>query len=239
MKLKKLIFYITIFVSVFLIYRITFKDTVNYISIGDFLAEGINPYGEIGYGYSDYLADYFRSNDKLGFYVNEFSNKDYTIDDIINDIFNNKTVLIKTRKHNIKKLLRESTLVTISIGANDIINSISYKDMDNKEVLKSKVDSITKKLNSAIKLIKKYAKGDIILLGYYNPYNSDIYDFDDLICYIDQKYYEVSEKNNIKFISIKNVLDNKKKYFPNPNSIYPSTEGYMKIYEQIKKELQK
>ena len=239
MKIKKLIFYFIIFFSIFLIYKVTFKDKVNYIALGDFLAEGINPYGEIDYGYSDYLADYFRSENRLGFYINEFSNKNYTIDDIISDINNNKSIVLDKSKTNIRKLLRESDLVTISIGANDIISSISYKDLDNKEVLKAKIDFVSDKLDTAIKLIKKYAKKDILLVGYYNPYELDNYNLNDLVNYIDQKYLLISNQNNIRFVSIKYILDNKKKYFPSPGSIYPSIDGYRKIYEQIKKELQK
>ena len=89
MKLKKLLFYISIFLSVFLIYKVTFKDKVSYVALGDFLTEGINPYGQIDYSYSDFLADYFRSEDKLKSYTNEYSNKTYTIDDILKDIDNN------------------------------------------------------------------------------------------------------------------------------------------------------
>lgn len=239
MKLKKIVFYFIIILSVFIIYNVTFKDEVNYVSLGDFLAEGVNSYGEIDYGFSDYLADYYRSNNKLGFYVNEFSNKNYTIDNIIEDINNNRSFTYGNKKYNIRKLLRESTLVTITIGANDIMQSISYKDIDNKQLLKDKVDFISERLDSTIKLIKKFAKKEIVLLGYYNPYESDTKDIDFIVNYIDQKYNEISLHNNIKFISIKNVFIDKKKCFPNPGSIYPSIYGNMKIFEQIKKELQK
>lgn len=239
MRLKKAIFYFIIIFSIFLIYKVAFKNEVNYVSLGDFLAEGINPYGEIDYGFSDYLADYYRSKNILGFYINEFSNKNYTIENLIDDIYNNKTIISGNNKYNIRKILRESTLVTISIGANDIMNSINYKDLDNKQLLKDKIDSISKRLDTAIKLVKKYAKKDIVLLGYYNPYEMDLNEFNDLVNYIDQKYNEISLSNNIKFISIKKDLNEKKKCFPNPGSIYPSTYGSMKIFEQVKKQLQK
>ena len=231
MKLKKILFYISIFLSVFLIYKVTFRDRVSYVALGDFLAEGINPYGQIDYSYSDFLADYFRSEDRLKSYTNEYSNKTYTLDDILKDIDNNYK--------GIKKSLRESTLVTISIGANDFINSISYKDLDNTQLLKSKIDSISSKLDNLIKEIKKYAKGDIILVGYYNPYINDNYNLDEIVDYLDYKYSEVSSDNKIEFVSIKNALLDKKICFPNPESISPSITCQIKIYEEIKKMLQK
>ena len=48
---------------VFVIYNI-FKENNNkiyYIALGDSIAEGMNPYGNIGYSYSDYIKDYLVS----------------------------------------------------------------------------------------------------------------------------------------------------------------------------------
>ncbi len=231
MKLKKLLFYISIVLSVFLIYKVTFKDKVSYVALGDFLTEGVNPYGQMDYSYSDFLSDYFRSEDRLKSYTNEYSNKTYTIDNVLKDIDSNYK--------GIKKALRESTLVTISIGANDFINSVSYKDLNNIQLLKSKIDSISSKLDNLIKEIKKYAKGDIILVGYYNPYINDNYNLDEIVDYLDYKYGEVSSNNKIEFVSIKNTLIDRKICFPNPKSISPSITCQIKIYEEIKKMLQK
>ena len=58
MKLKKTIFYLFIIISIFLIYKFTFNNNVNYVALGDDLAKGINSYGHVSYGYFDYIYDY-------------------------------------------------------------------------------------------------------------------------------------------------------------------------------------
>ena len=52
--MKKILFLIILFLSLFGIYKAFDNPKLNYISIGDSLINGINPYNNTGYGYNDY-----------------------------------------------------------------------------------------------------------------------------------------------------------------------------------------
>ena len=59
-RILKLVFLTIVILSVFLIYKSTNNKYLNYTSIGDGLSKGIDSYGNIDYGYSDYVKDYLK-----------------------------------------------------------------------------------------------------------------------------------------------------------------------------------
>ena len=64
MKHKKLIIFCFLLSVIYLIYILFHNDKINYLSIGDSLSLGINSYNEESYGYSDYLANYLKENQR-------------------------------------------------------------------------------------------------------------------------------------------------------------------------------
>ena len=233
MKIKKYFFYLIITLLVFIIYKVTFKNIINYVPLGDCIAEGINPYGDIGYGYTDYISDYLRNQRRLKNYVNGYTDKNYKINNIIQDIENNKKITINKRVINIRRALRESDLVTISIGLNDLLdktNDINY-DLLTRDYSKQVVDEISTELDSMIKTVKKYAKKRVVIVGYYNPYNNYKYDY--IINYMNKKYKTVCSNNDVVFIKISDLFSDKEKFFPNPYTYYPNILGYEQIFKRI------
>ena len=206
------------------------NDKINYIALGDSLAAGMNPYGEIGYSYTDYLADHLKRNKKLSYYTKEYAQSSYKTIDIIKDInINNK----------LKKDLRESDLITLSIGGNDLLERIKINrlDVNNLLILKEDVIKILPKLEECIKEIRKYAKEQIIIIGYYNPmpflFNTSGSDLDELFAYIDDEYKKIAEKYECKYISIYQLFKNNSNFLPNPADIHPNLEGYEAISEEV------
>ena len=116
--LKLIIFIITI-ISIYLIYTSTNKNNLIYVSIGDSLSLGENSYGATNYGYSDYFKDYLQKNELLSGYNKTFTDKTKTINDIYKDLLTDKKTLIENNSYNLKRLLREAHIVTMSIGLND------------------------------------------------------------------------------------------------------------------------
>ena len=53
----KLFVFIATLLLVFGIYNLLKgnSEKINYIALGDSVAEGMNPYGAVGYGYPDYI----------------------------------------------------------------------------------------------------------------------------------------------------------------------------------------
>jgi len=226
----KYIILILIVITIFGIYYFFKNDKLNYIALGDFLAEGMNPYGEIGYSYTDYFADYLEEKNKLSYYTKEYTKSNSTISDLIKEIEINRIL---------KKDLRESDLVTISIGGNDFLNSINIKNFDIKQIstLKVKIKPVLPELDNCIKEVRKYAKEEIIIVGYYNPipflFNTNGNDLDQLFAYIDDKYHTIADKYNCKYISLYQLFKNNSKFLPNPSDIHPNLEGYESISQEI------
>ena len=143
MRFKKTIFFSFVLLICFLTYSFFKNDKLIYVSLGDSLAAGQNPYGEIGYGYSNYIADYLDSENKLELFVSSYAVSGYKSLDIVDDISRNKEVDVDGKKYNIRSLLREADVVTISIGANDFLEGLSLDNLrlDDVTFYKEKIES--------------------------------------------------------------------------------------------------
>ncbi len=246
MKYKKLILGLVVFLSVFVIYLGTNDKKMNYIALGDSLAKGQNPYGEINYGYADYIANYLERNDLLKFYTKDFAESGDKISDLLEKIKDNRTVQVGDQIINIKSTLRESDLVTISIGANDFIKSFQLEslvqDLSDENLLK-KVDEILPQLDEVLKEVRKYAKNEIIVVGYYNPLPRATKlveeKIDQLFSYADQAYQNICKKYDITYLGIYDTFKNHDDYLPNPMDIHPNIKGYEAISNIVIDHLEK
>lgn len=228
-KHLKLIVFIITCILIYIIYSNNSNiKNINYISLGDGYAKGINSYGENSYGYSDYLKDYYDDNNRLNNYYN-YSEDDIKIKDLYNEIIIN-------RQHNnesIKQSLREANILTISIGLNDLIykNSIQTSNFNSGKT--KSIQNIIIDLDQLITEIKKYYKKDIYLIGYYNFYPQNSVERK-LLDKLNYKYKGYSKKNNIIYIDNSNMNNKLDLYIDNPNSYYPNAMGYKKIFNNIK-----
>lgn len=223
-KYLKIIILIIICILVYFIYRNSPKRNITYTTLGDGYSIGINSYGKKDYGYNSYIKDFLEQNDRLYRYYDEYSYDDMMIKDLYNEITNGVG-----SKKNIKQVLRETDIITLSIGLNDLI----YKESLSSNLLSKSdediVDEIVMELDVLIDEIKKYSQADIYLIEYYNSYKSN----DELKLLLDnlnKKYEDYAKSNKIKCIPMKKNLD---KYFENPNSNYPNSLGYGEISKEI------
>lgn len=229
-KYKKYIALLLIVVTIFGIYHFFKTDKINYIALGDSLAQGMNPYGEVGYSYTDYFSDYLKENNQLSYYTKKYTKSSYTTVDLKDELVSNNLL---------KKDLRESDLVTVSIGANDLLNSINIKTLNINDILnlKSVVDEIIPNLDTCLKEIRKYAKEDMIIIGYYNPipflFNTSGNDLDTLFAYIDEEYRKLSDKYDCKYISIYQLFKINSSYLPNSSDMHPNLKGYEAISNEL------
>lgn len=234
-RLKKLALTLPIiFVCVFSIYSLFNNDKLIYIALGDSVAEGRNPYGEIGYGYTDFISDKLKEETKLKYYTKEYTKSGYKTQDILIQLDTN---------NKIKKDLRESDLVTISIGANDFL---SYVDKNNLSVaniknLKNIAKYVMPDIDNCIKEVRKYAKSQLIIVGYYNPipflFNTNMKDIEDLFNYVDSEYSKIAKKYNAIYISNYELFKSNSDYLPNPLDIHPNIEGYRAIANEVLKKI--
>ena len=224
-----------------MIYLMTVNNKVYYVALGDSLAAGQNAYGKTSYGYADYVADYIKSKDKLDFYTKKFATSGYRTTDLINDINQNKYILIDNEKLTIKHALTKADVVTISIGANDLFYKLGINDIDlvyySNANLNTYVDEVVSDVEKLIVIVRKYCKEDIILVGYYNPlwHMKKTYakDLNPIFVYANEQIKKLSLKYDVYFADIHKAFEQKVDFLPNPLDIHPSNEGYSAISREI------
>lgn len=232
--MKKIIIPILIIFLTFAIYKANDDNLIDYMSIGDSMTLGINSYGNTSFGYNNYIKNYLDNNNLLHQYNNYFSMQDYTISELNKDIINNKTVLYSDKNYSIKKELREADIITLSIGMDYLVSTINYGgDIENLDQMYPIIDEMTKEMNELIKNIKRYSSAEIILIGYYNPYNNYTKNLNKLFAYINDKYSTISKNNNIKYIDIYEKISNNKNYLPNNKDYHLTTKGYLEIANNV------
>jgi len=230
-KHLKLICTILTVVAIYLIYSFASPNNITYLALGDSFALGENPYGEVAYGYSDYLSNYLAKNHHLKLYTKKFATLDARIKDVKQDILLNRKVYVNEKSLGLKSSLREASIITLSIGANDIISHVNtIGDVLIEKKIDDIIDIIGRDLEELLTEIEKYNK-NIILVGYYNLYPKDE-KYRLLFEKLDQKYQQVSINKSIIYISMLNTFPYEK-YLPNPFNIHPSVEGYEYIYKKI------
>ena len=124
-KMKKIIIIILIIISIFLIYLCNMDKKAYYLALGDSFAKGEGPNGKIVSGYSNNIKKYLKEKKLLETYINEFSENGQRTTDLINIIKDNKAIKKGQKQITIQNALIKADLVTISIGANDLLNKIN------------------------------------------------------------------------------------------------------------------
>lgn len=232
-KHYKFIIFILIVLTIFLIYKGNHKNYITYLPLGDGYALGINSYNIVDYGYCDFIKDKLQKENKLKFYTKKYMAKDESIISLTATIIANKKIEYNNIKYNIRQILRESDIVTLSIGLNDIIYQLSLEENIDENKLRLIINKITKDYNKLIKEIKKYYPKQIYIIGYPNLKTDNIY-LNKAIYYLEKK---LIDNKSIKYIKIKNIINQND--YKNPNSYYISNDGYQKIAKEVIKRLAK
>ena len=235
--MKKILCLLIICLLVYTIYYFNHTDKITYISIGDSLSVGIDSNGNTNYGYSNYLANYLKDKDLLKSYNNYFSTSGTRIIDLKNKLEKNWTIKKDGKSLSLKKCLREAELVTLSVGMDDILteltlSTVSVENLSNKEIT-TIVDKTVNELDSLFKGLRKYAKEDIIFIGFYNPLEEETLIAERLYTYLITKTKNLCKTYDIEYLDIYNLFKKNKDYIDNPTNIYPTTETYQMIATKI------
>lgn len=226
--MKKILTIIIVVLAVFLIY-LGFKDEdIYYLSMGDYLSNGINPYGTKDYGYSDYVKDYIEENDLLEVYVNYSSNNKRTID-LIKDIEDNVKIDVNGKKKTIQNALIKADLLTLSIGMNDLLDNVKFNIDFSVNDLYDKLDEVIDDYEDLFKLLREYCKEEIVLIGLYNTMDNE--QLDEFFDYTNKKLSSIANSYGIDYINVYEDFKNIN-YFSN-NKVYPNKLGYEAISNKI------
>ena len=145
--MKKIIITIVVTLTVLFIYQIFKDDKIYYVNIGDNLL--------IDKSYADFIVKEF--DGELEEYNSSFTNQKYQTTDLINAFEDNLKIDNKT----IKNLVIKADIVTISVGNNDI---------DRKNLTKEYIDEVISDIDILLKLVKKWCKEKVVLIGLNNEY---------------------------------------------------------------------
>ena len=226
--MKKIIFILFLFVSCYYIYEATYNSKLHYVSLGDGISKGMNSYGMVSYGYSDYIKTHLISKDRLSSYNKSFAKADIRIIDIINMIEDNAVTNTSDGELSINQLLGRADIISLSVG----MSELSYKLNINTDNIYEYIDNMIGEADILFKYIDKYDSKYVFVIGYYNIYNGK----DDIFDYANIKLKKLCNKYKFSFISVSKlpseyVIDRTR------NNYYPSTEGYRFIANKITERL--
>ena len=226
--MKKIVFPLLIILLVIIIYNLNSKKTIDYVVLGDSISLGINSYGNKTFSYSEYLKTYLDNNNLLHEYYAHYIKSKYKIEELNEDIKNNKTIVFNDKNYNLKRELREADLITIAIGMDTLVEILN-----NSQVIEKAINNMIEQMDNLLNSITSITKTKIVLIGYYNPtrvYNKDI---ERIFAYFNDNYSTLSKKYAITYIDIYNIVKNNPSYLPNDKDYHLISKGYLKISEEI------
>ena len=243
MKHKKFFFFLVLCFLIYFIYHTSYNDGINYLSIGDSLSLGVNSYGDMNYGYSDYIARYFERENQLKNYSKDFATPGARIEDFLYQLDTNQLITKDNKTLSFKKCLREADFITLSIGGNDLLSEISLSTIDvetlNEEEVIKIIDKVNSELDTLFQKLRKYATEEIVFLGYYNPLKKTSLNIERIFSYLQNHISKTCQKYDITYVDLYPIFKENNKYLPNPTNIHPSTEGYEAIANKIIRERKK
>ena len=196
MKIKTLLVLGIIVLMIFGIYILNLDKKIYYVNITDLKYNQVKSYNEL-------IFEKLERTNKLEKYINNFSDQDYRITDLIHDIESNKVITIDNRDQTLQNALIKADILTVKMGDNEL----NYK-IDTTEIneLFSYCDTLISDIEKMFMMIRKYCKEDIYFIGFYNIH-SDYYD--EIYDYINLKVKDLSKNYNIKFIDVENLNEDK------------------------------
>ena len=215
---QKIVLLISIIIfSLPIIYNKNINSQKTILNLGDQFSLGIDSYGIKDYGYIEYYKDYIEKKYHKVTIKNQYAKKELSIKEL------NYEIVINPK---LKKDLRDSSILFLSIGYNDLLYQLSVDKKQKSSKIIKKVSNDYKKL---IQEIQKYHHQKIIIVGYSIPKGNN-----KKLQNIIKKWNKILKNSNkVIFIDSEKILKPQTKYFSNPNNTYPNKQGYQAISNKI------
>lgn len=205
-----------------IIYFFTQNNEITIMSIGDGLSSGMTSYGIEGYSFNDYLKEDYLSKHELKNYI-EYASPNKTIKELIYEIKENKEIMLKSKKIEIKQAINKSDILTIAIGMDELAH-IKITNQIKNEYLHD--------LEELLSMIKMLNGKKVIVISLYTWGKNDILTIEKLNASI----RDIALTNNFLFIDINKILMTEE-YYLTKDSYYINYIGHKRIYDEIKKSL--
>lgn len=203
------------------------KGSEVYIALGDSLAAGQTPNRAIDTGYTDLIAQKLTGTGQLAYYSKALAFPGYTTAD----------VLAKVQSDESKQMLKNATLVTISAGANDLLQtvqvnatsgSIAYQQISADFAL----NNVRKNIEQIIQEVQAIApQAKIYVMGYYFAYpHVRASQKEGIKKELDRLHTILktqSVANGATYVSVEESFgQDATTLLPNPADVHPTMEGY-------------
>ncbi|MET3696782.1 lysophospholipase L1-like esterase [Bacillus oleivorans] len=210
----------------------TEQTVMDYVALGDSIAKGVTANGDLGLGYADFIEAELEAR---GMTVN--LNKSFAVPG-----YTSAQVLADLNKPEIKEALTKAELVTLSVGANDMLQ-IAEIDLANGEIsfdLKEAQATLTKMAENValivgtIKTINPEA--EVYITDYIFPFphlEGETYDLTaGMMEQMNGAILAAGASAGAKPVSVTSLIGfETKDYMPNPQNVHPNEEGYKEMAE--------
>lgn len=220
------------------------QDDFDYVALGDSLAFGISDQNGIGKGYVDFFAEILSNETEVTSFNKGFSFPGYTtvnvLDDLENDIEKSSIGEPENVKTTISQAIEEAELITLSIGANDVLRTLAKDEEGNLQYdVAQVIASIQQMANNLGNILKQVndlnPEAQVYVMGYYNPFPALVEQagaVNLLVGQMDAEVKKVVEEQGMYFVSVKDAIASDfATNLPNPENIHPSQEGYTVMAE--------
>lgn len=191
--MKKILFLGIVLIIIFIIYLCNIDKKVYYVALGNGtdMIDG-------NYNYPHYIKDYLKKRKVLEKYLDDFSEKNVKITDIINDINDNRKMITNKGNFTMKNVLIKADLVTISFDVKEVY--FMKKGGFSSDEVYNYIDELVKDAADLFKLIRQYCKEDIIFIGF----NGN----DKFINYLNRRFKKICDVNDIEYVYVNDLKKN-------------------------------
>lgn len=222
----------------------TWAAPVNYLAIGDSLAAGINPAGELGKSYADFLAVQLAGEEVLSAYNKGFAYPGYTTANVLNDLLNDAVKPVagigyQSETAAFQQSVKEATLITLTAGANDVLSKVKFDEQGAPQfsladVQASLADVAVNTKKIVAKIYELNPKADVYVMGYYNsfPYADQAHQpqIGQLVKGLNTAIIGGITGTPAHFVETEAAIAKDfKTYLPNPQNIHLSEAGYQVV----------
>lgn len=229
------------------------SKSLYYLALGDSLAAGMNENGEIGFGYADLLAKSYQEQKSEVIFNKGFSYPGLTTVDVLKGIEENVTKPIydlngiSQETLTIHEAIQQADLITLSVGANDILKNVNRSEsgefsFDTSGVIKSIQDVAVNYKKIFDSIYKINPEVDMIVMGLYNPFPY-IEDpaiqkqLNMLVTTLNNSMKSIVENNDGIFTEVAaQIATDANTYLPNPKNIHLSEAGYQVVADAMIKD---
>lgn len=239
-RYKLLIGFIITGIILVVIFFATRDKKIYYLSLGDSLAAGQTPYNSIAESYGDYVSEYLKDKKVLEFYTKGFAKSGYRSIDLLNDLNNNKEIIVDGKKITIKHALIKADLVTLSIGSNDLFYKLNIGnefDLNEFDDIYTYVDEAISDVDKLLYELRKSCKEQIMVFGFYNPFTnfstSLANTVEPVIVYANGKMENLVRKYDMTYVDIHDTFLANNNYLPSKLEIHPTKDGYRAMSKSV------